>query len=57
MQIEHRQLRAVTFTNRMAIGLLAYSLSESDHAQSREFFLGLLWPDLPTARCGETFTR
>ena len=48
-QIEHRQLGAITLTNRKAIGLLAYLLIESDHAHSREFLLGLLWPDLPTA--------
>ena len=39
---------AITLTNRKAIGLLAYLLIESDHAHSREFLLGLLWPDLPT---------
>jgi len=49
LKIEHRQLGAITFTNRKAIGLLAYLLIESDHAHSREFLLGLLWPDLPTA--------
>jgi predicted ATPase/DNA-binding SARP family transcriptional activator len=49
LQIEHRQLGAITLTNRKAIGLLAYLLIESDHAHSREFLLGLLWPDLPTA--------
>lgn len=31
------------------IGLLAYLLIESDHAHSREYLLGLLWPDLPTS--------
>ena len=49
LQIKHRQLGAITLTNRKAIGLLAYLLIESDHAHSREFLLGLLWPDLPTA--------
>lgn len=49
LQIEHRQLGAITLTNRKAIGLLAYLLIESDHTHSREFLLGLLWPDLPTA--------
>jgi predicted ATPase/DNA-binding SARP family transcriptional activator len=49
LQIEHRQSGAVTLTNRKALGLLAYLLIESDHAHSREFLLGLLWPDLPTA--------
>ena len=49
LQIEHRQLGAITLTNRKAIGLLAYLLIESDHAHGREFLLGLLWPDLPTA--------
>ncbi len=49
LQIEHRRLGAITLTNRKAIGLLAYLLIESDHAHSREFLLGLLWPDLPTA--------
>ncbi len=49
LQIEHRQLGAITLTNRKAIGLLAYLLIESDHEHSREFLLGLLWPDLPTA--------
>ncbi len=49
LQIEHSQLGAITLTNRKAIGLLAYLLIESDHAHSREFLLGLLWPDLPTA--------
>lgn len=39
----------ITLTNRKAIGLLAYLLIESEHAHSREFLLGLLWPDLPTA--------
>jgi predicted ATPase/DNA-binding SARP family transcriptional activator len=42
-------LGAITLTNRKAIGLLAYLLIESDHEHSREFLLGLLWPDLPTA--------
>ena len=49
MQIKHHQLGAITLTNRKAIGLLAYLLIESDHAHSREFLLGLLWPNLPTA--------
>lgn len=49
LQIEHRRLGAITLTNRKAIGLLAYLLTESDHAHGREFLLGLLWPDLPTA--------
>jgi predicted ATPase/DNA-binding SARP family transcriptional activator len=49
LQIKHRQLGAITLTTRKAIGLLAYLLIESDHAHSREFLLGLLWPDLPTA--------
>ena len=49
MQIKHRQLGAITLTNRKAIGLLAYLLIESDHAHSRESLLGLLWPDMPTA--------
>jgi predicted ATPase/DNA-binding SARP family transcriptional activator len=48
LQIEHRQLGAITITNRKAIGLLAYLLIESDHEHSREFLLGLLWPALPT---------
>jgi len=48
LQIKHRQLGAITITNRKAIGLLAYLLIESDHAHSRDFLLGLLWPDLPT---------
>lgn len=48
LQIEHRRLGAITLTNRKAIGLLAYLLIESDHEHSREFLLGLLWPDLPT---------
>lgn len=49
LQITHRQLGAITLTNRKAIGLIAYLLMESDHTHSREFLLGLLWPDLPTA--------
>mgnify|MGYP001300118162 CR=1 FL=1 len=49
MQIEHDRLGPIVLTNRKAIGLLAYLLIESDHAHSREFLLGLLWPDLPTA--------
>lgn len=49
LQIERQQLGTITLTNRKAIGLLAYLLIESDHAHSREFLLGLLWPDLPTA--------
>jgi predicted ATPase/DNA-binding SARP family transcriptional activator len=49
LQIEHRQLGAITLTNRKALGLLAYLLVESDHAHSREILLALLWPDLPTA--------
>ncbi|HRQ38581.1 MAG TPA: BTAD domain-containing putative transcriptional regulator [Chloroflexota bacterium] len=49
LQIEHRRLGAISLTNRKAIGLLAYLLVESDHAHGREFLLGLLWPDLPTA--------
>ena len=49
LQIEHRQLGVITLTNRKAIGLLSYLLIESDHAHSREFLLGLLWPDLPTS--------
>ena len=48
LQIEHRRLGAITLTNRKAIGLLSYLLIESGHAHSREFLLGLLWPDLPT---------
>jgi len=48
LQIKHRQLGAITLTKRKALGLLAYLLIESDHAHSREFLLGLLWPDLPT---------
>ena len=48
LQIEHSQLGTITLTNRKVIGLLAYLLIESDHAHSREFLLGLLWPDLPT---------
>ena len=47
IQIQHRRLGAIALTNRKAIGLLAYLLIESDHAHSREFLLGLLWPDLP----------
>ena len=42
-------MRIATLTNRKAIALLAYLLIESDHAHSREFLFGLLWPDLPTA--------
>jgi predicted ATPase/DNA-binding SARP family transcriptional activator len=49
LQIENSQLGTITLTNRKAIGLLAYLLIESDHEHSREFLLGLLWPDLPTA--------
>jgi len=49
LQIEHRRLGAITLTNRKAIGLLSYLLIESGHAHTREFLLGLLWPDLPTA--------
>ncbi|HZD41081.1 MAG TPA: BTAD domain-containing putative transcriptional regulator, partial [Terriglobales bacterium] len=48
LQIKHLRLGAITLTNRKAIGLLAYLLIESDHEHSREFLLGLLWPDLPT---------
>ncbi len=48
LQIEHRYAGAITLTNRKAIGLLAYLLIESDRAHSREFLLGLLWPDWPT---------
>jgi predicted ATPase/DNA-binding SARP family transcriptional activator len=49
LQISHHQLGAITLTNRKAIGLLSYLLIESDHAHSREFLLGLLWPELPTS--------
>lgn len=49
LQIEHRQLGAITLTNRKAIGLLAYLLIESNQAHSRDLLLGLLWPELPTA--------
>ena len=49
LQIGHPRLGAITLNNRKAIGLLAYLLIESDHAHSRAFLLGLLWPDLPTA--------
>src|SRR5512134_467157 len=49
MQIEHGQLGPIALTNRKAVGLLAYLLIESNHAHSREFLLGLLWPDMPTA--------
>jgi predicted ATPase/DNA-binding SARP family transcriptional activator len=49
LQIEQQELGAITLTNRKAIGLLAYLLIESDHAHSRDYLLGLLWPDLPTA--------
>jgi len=48
LQIKHRKSGAITLTNRKAIALLAYLLIESDHAHSRDFLLGLLWPDLPT---------
>jgi predicted ATPase/DNA-binding SARP family transcriptional activator len=48
LQIEHSKLGTITLTNRKAIGLLAYLLIESEHAHSREFLLGLLWPELPT---------
>jgi predicted ATPase/DNA-binding SARP family transcriptional activator len=49
LQITHRRLGAITLSNRKAVGLLVYLLMESDHAHSREFLLGLLWPDLPTS--------
>ncbi len=49
LQIVHCRLGAVTISNRKAIGLLAYLLVEAEHAHSRAFLLGLLWPDLPTA--------
>jgi DNA-binding SARP family transcriptional activator len=49
LQIEHRRLGAITLSNRKAIGLVAYLVMESDQAHSRDFLLGLLWPDLPTA--------
>jgi DNA-binding SARP family transcriptional activator len=49
LQIRDRQLGAITLSNRKAIGLLAYLVMESDHAHSRDFLLGLLWPELPTA--------
>jgi predicted ATPase/DNA-binding SARP family transcriptional activator/TolA-binding protein len=48
LQISHHRLGTITLTNRKEIGLLSYLLIESDHAHSREFLLGLLWPDLPT---------
>jgi predicted ATPase/DNA-binding SARP family transcriptional activator len=48
LHIERRQLGPITLSNRKAIGLFAYLLMEADHAHSREFLLGLLWPDLPT---------
>lgn len=48
-QISHRQSDEITLTNRKAIGLLAYLLIESDRAHTREFLLGLLWPDMPIA--------
>jgi predicted ATPase len=48
-QIAHHQLGDITLTNRKAIALLAYLLIESEHEHSREFLLGLLWPELPTA--------
>jgi DNA-binding SARP family transcriptional activator len=49
LRIEHCRLGAITLNNRKAIGLLAYLLCESEHSHSREFLLGLLWPELPTA--------
>ncbi len=49
LRIQHLRLGAITLPNRKAIGLLAYLLMESDHTHSREFLLGLLWPDFPTA--------
>ena len=49
LQITHHRLGAISLTNRKAIGLLAYLLTESDSPHTREFLLGLLWPDLPTA--------
>jgi predicted ATPase/DNA-binding SARP family transcriptional activator len=49
LQIEHHRSGTITLANRKAIGLLTYLLSESGHTHSREFLLGLLWPDLPTA--------
>jgi predicted ATPase/two-component SAPR family response regulator len=48
LQIHQHQLGPITLFNRKAIALVAYLLIESDHAHSREFLLGLLWPDLPT---------
>ncbi len=47
-QIEQRESGVIPFNNRKAIALLAYLLIESEHGHSREFLLGLLWPDLPT---------
>ncbi len=47
--ISYSRMGAITLANRKAVGLLSYLLIESDHAHSREFLLGLLWPDLPTA--------
>ena len=49
LQIESHQLGTITLNNRKAIGLLAYLLCEAEHSHSREFLLGLLWPELPTA--------
>src|SRR6266508_6564312 len=49
VQLSHPRTGSITLTNRKAIGLLAYLLIGSDRTHSREFLLGLLWPDLPTA--------
>ena len=49
LTIQHQELGTISLANRKAIGLLSFLLLESDHAHNREFLLGLLWPDLPTA--------
>jgi len=46
LQIKHRQLGAITLTNRKAIGLLAYLLIESDHETAVNF----CWLAGPTCR-------
>jgi predicted ATPase/DNA-binding SARP family transcriptional activator len=48
LQITHRKWGEVVFPNRKALALFAYLVIESDHPQSRESLLGLLWPELPT---------
>src|SRR5512132_3818692 len=49
IQLSHPQIGEITITKRKALALLTYLVIEVDHAHTREFMLGLLWPEHSTA--------